>query len=264
MNSRFFIILRTVLIVSVLFCGLLFMFQEKMIFFPKKLKKDYQFSFENFEEIWIEMDDGLLLHGLLFHAENPKGLIYYLKGNAGSVDSWGTVAKTYTDLNYDVLLLDYRGYGKSEGAISGEQQFLQDIQTVYVELNKKYNENEIIVLGYSIGTGAAANVAAKNNPKLLILQAPFYNMSDLMRRTYPIIPTFLLKYKFETNLYLKDYQGPIVIFHGKKDNLIHYSSSLKLQEDFKDQITLIILEGQGHNGMTDNIDYRTSIAELLQ
>jgi pimeloyl-ACP methyl ester carboxylesterase len=73
-----------------------------------------------------------------------------------------------------------------------------------------------------------------------------------------------LRYRFETNLYLKDYQGPIVIFHGKQDNLIHYSSSLKLQEDFKDQVTLIILEGQGHNGMTDNPDYKTRIAELLQ
>lgn len=248
----------------IIVCVLLFFFQEKLIFFPQKLEKDYKFSFEQkFEEIDIRTKDNKLLNGLLFKADSSKGLIFYLHGNAGSIDSWGTVAKTYTDLGYDVFILDYRGYGKSEGSIEGQSQFFQDIQTAYDEMKNRYTEVKIIILGYSLGTGPAAKVASVNNPKLLILQAPYYSLSDLMRQTYPIIPPFLLKYKFETDIYIKRCKMPIVIFHGDTDEVIYYGSSLKLQKEFKNKDTLITLAGQGHNGITDNSDYKTEIQKIL-
>ena len=211
----------------------------------------------------MNTDDGISLNGLLFKADSSKGLIFYLHGNAGSLSSWGNVAETYTDLNYDVFMLDYRGYGKSEGSISSQKQFYQDIQTVYNELKKKYFEENIIVLGYSIGTGLASKIASSNNPKLLILQAPFFSLTDMMQRTYPIIPTFILKYKFATNEYIKDCKMPIVIFHGNRDAVIYYGSSLKLKDQFRPQDTLITLRGQGHNGMTYNEEYKTEIERIL-
>lgn len=165
--------LKTIVVLYIIACGLLYVFQERLIFFPQKLDKNYQFSFNQmFEEINVNTEDGILLNGLLFRADSSKGLIFYLHGNAGSISSWGNVAETYTDLNYDVFMLDYRGYGKSEGSISSQKQFYQDIQTVYNELKKKYSEEDIIVLGYSIGTGLASKIASSNNPKLLVLQAP--------------------------------------------------------------------------------------------
>jgi len=75
------------------------------------------------------------------------------------------------------LLLDYRGYGKSEGTINGQEQIFRDVQTVYDSLKHSYQENKIIVLGYSIGSGPAAKLASTNNPKLLILQAPYYSFN---------------------------------------------------------------------------------------
>src|ERR1035437_9292247 len=119
---------------------------------------------------------------------------------------------------------------------------------------KLYSENKIIVLGYSIGTGLAAYLASTNNPKLLILQAPYLSLTDMMQHTFPVIPTFMLKYKFETDKYIKDCKMPIVIFHGDCDEVIYYGSSLKLKEQFKRQDTLITLIGQRHNGMTNNTD----------
>jgi len=253
-----------VLTLYVLVCGLLYLFQEKLIFFPQKLDRNFLFQFDQkFEEKNITVTDGTVLNGLLFKTENSKGLIFYLHGNAGSLQGWGQVAKTYTDLNYDVFMLDYRGYGKSEGSINGEEQMHQDVQTAYDELRKIYEEDKIIVLGYSIGTGLAARLATTNNPNLLILQAPFYSLTDLMRHHFPILPTFILKYKFETNSYLKGCKMPVVIFHGDKDEVIYYGSSLKLKELFKSQDTLITLPGQGHNGMTENPTYNTHIRQLL-
>lgn len=264
MKEILFNIVKIITGLYAIICVLLFFFQEKLIFFPEKLEKDFNFNFDqDFEEINIRTKDNKLLNSILFKADNSKGVIFYLHGNAGSLNSWGDAAKTYTDLKYDVFMLDYRGYGKSEGNISGQKQIFQDIQSVYDVLKTNYPEDEIIVLGYSIGSGLAAKVASANHPKLLILQAPYYSLTDLVRHTFPIIPTFLLKFKFETNKYLKDCKMPVVIFHGKEDEVIYYGSALKLKEEYEDQITLIPLIGQAHNGMTENPEYRMELRKVL-
>ena len=248
----------------ILLCGLLYFFQEKLIFFPQKLEKDHRFSFgQTFEEISIRTADGKLLNAIMFKADSSKGVIFYLHGNAGSLSTWGHVAKTYEYLNYDVFMLDYRGYGKSEGSIGGQEELFQDVQTAYDELKGRYAEDKIVVLGYSIGTGPAAHVASTNNPSLLILQAPYYSLTDMMRHTYSIIPTFILKYTFETNEFIKKCEMPIVIFHGDQDQVIYYGSSLKLKEEFGKQVRLITLRGQGHNGMTENPQYQMELERML-
>ena len=207
---------------------LLFLFQERLIWFPQKLDKNYQFNFDqNFEEVNIKTKDQKILNGLLFKADSSKGLIFYLHGNAGSLSSWGEVARAYTKLHYDVFMLDYRGFGKSEGTIGSQGQIFNDIQISYEAMLKAYSEKKIIVLGYSIGTGLAAKLASTNNPKLLILQAPYYSLTDMMEHLFPVLPTFMLKYKF------------------------------------KKQDTLITLLGQGHNGMTNNSNYEIELQKIL-
>jgi pimeloyl-ACP methyl ester carboxylesterase len=260
-------VIKALIVIGVLYivvCGLLYFIQEKLIFYPQVLDQNYQFEFaQPFEELTIPTSDKSRLHGLLFKADSSKGLIFYLHGNGGALDSWGEVARTYTALHYDVFLLDYRGYGKSNGVIYSQKQFFDDVQTAYDSLKTRYAENKIIVLGYSIGTGAATRLASANNPRLLILQAPYYSLTDMMRHTYPIIPPFILKYKFETNNYIKACKMPVVIFHGDQDEVIYYGSSLMLKTLFKKQDTLITLPGQTHNGITDNTDYKRELQRIL-
>jgi pimeloyl-ACP methyl ester carboxylesterase len=264
MKKRIIKIATILISIYILICGLLYFFQEKLIFFPQKLDKNHQFQFgQKFEELNIKATDGKLIDGILFKAYSSKGLIFYLHGNAGSLSSWGQVAKTYTDLSYDIFIIDYRGYGKSEGKINGQNLLFEDNQTAYNELKKRYNEDKVIVLGYSIGTGLASRLASTNNPRLLILQAPYYNLTDMMKQQFSFIPTFILKYKFSTNEYLKDCKMPVVIFHGNSDEVIYYGSSLKLKEEFKKQDTLITLNRQGHNGMTDNEEYKKELTKIL-
>ena len=257
-------ILSVLVVIYIFACVVLYFFQESLIFFPEKLERDFNFSFaQKFEEFDIKTSDNKLLSGILFRSDSSKGLIFYLHGNAGSLNSWGEVAKTYTELNYDIFMLDYRGYGKSEGFIHSQNQLFLDLQTAYDEIRKRYREDKIIVLGYSIGSGLAAELAATNHPRLLILQAPYFSLTDMMEHNYPVVPSFLLKYKFETNKYLKDCKMPVVIFHGNADEVIYYHSSVKLKEYFKKSDTLITLNGQGHNGMTDNPEYRENIKIIL-
>lgn len=249
-----------------LFLVLVYFFQEKMIFLPQPLEKNYTFQFDvPFEERYIAMGDGKNLHALLFKSENSIGVVFFLHGNAGSLTGWGSVAETFTNLNYDVFMPDYRGYGKSEGTISSESQIHRDMQKLYEHLSKEYPENRIIVLGHSIGSGMAANLAVNNNPQLLILQAPYYSLPDLAENTPPlnIFPNFFFKYKFETGKKLQKIDVPVVVIHGDQDEVIYYGSSLKLQEKFKPGDTLITLQGYGHNDFLTSQNYRNKIQEIL-
>lgn len=248
----------------VILCGWLYFYQEKIIFIPEKLPKNFSYNFPNkFEELNIKMEDGKLLNGVLFKAEKSKGLIFYIHGNGGSVNSWAHISKTYTELGYDLFLLDFRGYGKSEGEITSEKQMFQDNQTVYNLFKKKYSEDNIVVLGYSIGTGMAAKLASDNAPKLLILQAPYYNLTEMMQRNFSFIPSIVLKYKFAINDYLKNRKMPVVLFHGTNDEVISFVNSKKLQQEFKKGDTLILLEGEIHNGITHNLEYLNALQQIL-
>ncbi len=251
-------------ILSILVCTSLYFFQEKMIFFPTKLNSDHSFKFSgNYEEVFITTKDKTKLNALLFKADSAKGVIFYLHGNGGCLESVGAIAKKYTDLNYDLFLLDYRGYGKSEGEIFSEQQFYSDVQESYDYVKTRYPEDKIVILGYSIGTGPAAMVASTNSPKLLILQAPYYSLVDMSHQRYPFAPEFLLKYRFETCAFVKNCKAPIVIFHGDHDNVIDHTASLELKKLCKPDDQLIILEGRGHGGFTDNPVYLEALGRLL-
>lgn len=245
----------------------MYFFQEKLIFLPHKLAPDYEFKFNSdFEEIWTTTKDGVRLNGLLFKVEpeKSKGLIFYLHGNAGNLAGWGEVAQFYNQLNYDVFLLDYRGYGKSEGRIKSQNQLIEDNQLVYERLKEWYSEDKITVLGYSIGTGMAAKLAADNQPKQLILQAPFYSLLDMKKERFNFVPNFLLRYTFPIHQYLQQTQSPVIIFHGNRDYVIPIESSLKLEKEFKPGDRYIVLDGAGHNGMTDNRDYQKHLTDILK
>ena len=248
----------------VLLCGVLYFKQESLLFLPIKLPADHAFHFPSaFEERWITVDDGTRLNSLLFRVPNSKGLVFYLHGNSGALDSWGEAAAAYTDLGYDVFLLDYRGYGKSGGKIASQAQLLSDVQTAYQQLLPEYAEARTVILGYSVGTGPATWLAAQQHPKLLILQAPYFSMRDLATRLYPFVPGFLVRYPLPTNELIGQVSAPIVLFHGDQDEVIYHGSSVRLKELLKPTDQLVVLPGAGHGGMTDNPIYRRELAKLL-
>lgn len=247
-------------------CVALWFYQEKLIFHPHPLAADYVFNYPSkHEEISITSYDGTKLHGLLFKADTSKGLVFYLHGNAGALDTWGDIAPIYNKLGYDIFILDYRGFGKSQGHLHSEEQVYKDIQAAYDVLQQRYSEDSTVIIGYSIGSGLAAELAATNKPKQLILQAPYYSLTDLGEQLYPAItPHFLNRYKFETFKFIQQTKAPVAIFHGTKDNVIYYGSALKLKEHFKAGDTLFTLPGAGHGHLNENEDYQRELQHILR
>lgn len=249
-------------------CALLYFFQEKILFHPEAIPTTTHYSYEqDFTELFYEVEDDVKLNALLFQADSSsehRKLVFYLHGNAENLTTAGGIASTYTRKGYDCFVYDYRGYGKSDGVIDSEARLFADAQILYSKLKAEYNydEENITIVGYSIGTGMASWLAAKNKPKRLILQAPYFSMKDMMRTKYPIIHTSLLRYPLESNTYLKEAKCPVFIFHGDSDKVIPFSSSQKLKKQIP-SIDLTPLPGLGHTGFMENSSYQKKLTEIL-
>ena len=155
-----------------------------------------QFDFQDqFEELFLEAQDGAVINALHFKAEAPKGVILYFHGNAGDLSRWGNITSYFVEKRYDVLVMDYRTYGKSTGELS-EKALYDDALMCYSHLLKTYDENDIIIYGRSLGTGMATYMASVKNPKQLILETPYYSLVDIAKRRFPILPVSLfMKYR---------------------------------------------------------------------
>lgn len=243
---------------------LLYYFQEKLLFHPEVLTEDHAFTFPgDFEEVYIPVEKEINLHGVLFKAENTKGLVFYLHGNGGSVNGWGNIADTYLGSGYDVFIPDYRGYGKSDGNITSEEQIHGDVEKAYQLMQKQYDEKDIIIAGYSIGTGFAAKLAAGKNIKALLLQAPYYSMSGLVSEKMPYLPGFITRYKIDSYKFLERVTAPVYILHGTADRLIPFSHAQRLIRHAKPRDVLIPIEGGGHN-IKDREDFKNELRKILK
>ncbi len=257
-------IILTLLGLAVLIYGLLYFLQERLIFFPEKLPVDHQFSFrQHFEELWLEAEDGVKLHALLFQKAEPKGVVLFFHGNAGSLDSWGSLAPLFLENGYDVCFLDYRGYGKSQGKIKSESQLIADAQLAYDWVKKRYPDAPLVICGTSIGTGIATQIAAHNAADLLLLTSPYAGLQDLIREKFSIVPPFLIKYKLMSREFVNQVDCPIVVFHGQKDELIPPTHALALKEARED-IQLQIFPRAGHNDISSDPAYVEALTEVLQ
>lgn len=238
---------------------------QKQIFPGAKLAADYNFKFNvPFEELFILAKDDKKINALLFKSDSTKGLIFYLHGNNGALNKWGNIADAYTKLHYDVFILDYRGYGKSEGEITSEEQLYGDVQTCYDLIKARYPENHIIIMGYSMGTGPAAMLAAQNHPQKLILDAPYYSLPDAVKHLAPRIDTANFPFHFNTFQFLIKTTAPVIIFHGDADQVFYYGSSEKLKAYFKSGDQLITLKWAGHFDFEKNAYYVEQLKKNLQ
>lgn len=259
--------LEIVGIVALVFLGislLIHYLQEYAIFHPEKLGADFKYRFNsNFEEIYIPTTDGAIINALLFKKENSKGLVFYFKGNTKSIKGWGKFSRDFLSKDFDFFVFDYRGFGKSKGKRS-ERNFHKDGHTAYQWLVKNhYKEENIIIYGRSMGSGFAARVASRNNPKLLILDSPYYSLYHMAKRFLPIFPVMsIFNYHVRTDIFIRSIRCPIYIIHGTKDRLIPFRHSLLLAKlNSNVHVTRVI--GAGHNNLPNYTYYHNVIFEIL-
>ena len=259
--STVLIVLAIYLVISIV----LYYVQDYFLFRPEKLPEDFQFYYEHqeFEEYNIPTRDGANINGLRFKTNNPKGVVFYLKGNSRSIKGWGKFAVDFTRHGYDVIMVDYRGFGKSTGRRS-QKAIKRDMQVIYNKIKEKVEEKYIILYGRSLGSGFAAKLASMNNPRMLILDAPYYSLSRVAKKFIPFMPlSLLIKFPMPTYKWLKYVQCPIHIIHGTDDALIPYKTSVKLSKIKPELTTLHTVIGGGHKDLNTFPTYHQMLAEII-
>ncbi len=264
-KKKLFIIVFVILNIYGLLCGVLYFFQENLLFMPSILPQEHVFEMKHtFEEVNLIASDGSQLNGLHFRKDEPKGVVLYFHGNAGDLKGWGKVTEPFIELGYSVIIMDYRGYGKSTGKRS--QELLYDDAKLWFNYTKQYyKESEITVFGRSLGTTFATYVSSISNPEKLILESPFYSIEDVAKSRFAFLPvSYLLHYKFSTNKYIDKVTCPIIIYHGTKDQVISYEQGKKLYDSFKSNSKkLITIPEGGHNNLASFKEYSQSIEQEL-
>jgi uncharacterized protein len=240
-----------------------YIFQDKIIFQADKLTPDYTFSFDQpFTEITIFARSGQTLNAIIFSTDsiNPKGTILYFHGNADNIQRWGQYAVDFTSLGYNVLMIDYSGYGKSTGEPS-EEVLYRDAEDTWQWAMRHLPVKNIIIYGRSLGTAVASQLASRHQPKQLILETPFYQLKqDHLKFLFP----FGLKYQFANYKYLPEIKCPIAIFQGTNDRIVYYKSAAKLKPLLKAGDKFITIDQGSHKNLRQFEQYHRELARALK
>ena len=244
--------------------------QESLLFFPDPLPATYKLA--DAPDIHEHMVDvpGARLSVLQLKLPNPKGVVFYLHGNGGNLASWFTNADFYRQANFDLVMLDYRGYGKSSGRIESLAQLRGDVRTVWNRFATAYRDKRIVVFGRSLGTGLAADLSSQlkvegRQADLTVLVSPYASLRQLTAEFYPFVPSLLLRYPLDNTEHLPKVGGPIYLLHGERDELIKVTHARQLHA-LVPAARLLVVPEAGHNDIHEFDGYlkplRAALAQL--
>ncbi len=243
-----------------------FFLQHKLLFFPSHVEKNYQYNLTpGDKEVFITTEDGNSINGILYQRPGNKNVILYFHGNGGSLDLWQTASEEILALNCDLLIIDYRGYGKSTGSFS-EKGFYDDAHSAYrFLLQNGYSPDQIIVCGRSLGSGVAAQLAHTEKVKALILQSPYTSLPDVAAEKMPyLLPRLLISYQLNTLKIAPDLKVPVLILHGTNDEVIPSSHGQKIYDAVKAPRKLVLIKGAGHNDLDHYSQHAKAADEFIK
>jgi len=263
---RLLIVISSLVFVYLLGFGLLYLVQERFIFLDDELPQDYQFEYDvPFEEFNLEGEKEGRLNALHFTVDQPKGVILYFHGNRGNLTRWGEIVVPFTQFGYDVLVMDYRGFGKSTGK-RNQSLLISDAQLFFDWCKERYGREGIVLYGRSLGTGLAAYLAGRFEVDQVILETPYYSLAEAAQRFYPIYPSRLaLRYNFKSYKYLETATSPITIIHGTEDSVVPYEQGKALSEHLKGQkVNMVTIEGGEHRNLATFDVFWDKISQALK
>ena len=255
-------ILLSLLLLYAVAVALLWWRQEALLFCPQPLAQNHRFELApDVQETWVDVP-GARLHALHLRLPQPRGVVFFLHGNAGSLQTWFVNVGYYRRLNLDLFMLDYRGYGKSSGRIESEAQLMTDVRAAWAQIAPQYAGKQRVFYGRSLGTGLAAELAAEVQPELTVLVSPYTSMAALAAEKYPWVPGAALRYPLRTDLALARVKGPVLLAHGGQDTLIQPAHSQRLLLA-QPRAEVLWVPAAGHGDIQDHAVYLDGLAAVL-
>ena len=243
--------------------GALWVGQERLLFKPVPLPPEVRLSDEpDVSERVVEVP-GARLSVLELRLPDPKGVVFFLHGNSANLKEWFIDGSLYRRANLDLVMMDYRGFGKSTGRIESEAQLHDDVEAVWQSIAARYRGKRVVAYGRSLGTGLAAAWAAEHQPDLTILVSPYSSMRDLAALHYPWVPGAVVRYPLRSDEAVQRIRSPLLLVHGDQDRLIPLAHSQALAARANDA-RVVVITGAGHADVHRFDAYQTAVLGALR
>jgi pimeloyl-ACP methyl ester carboxylesterase len=269
--------LRTLLAALIFMAGLLFIgiewIEEALTFHPERWRPGEVWTLpQGGEDVWLTTADGVRLHGWFVssYVEPSAATVIFFHGNGGNISYLGWLGEALATRGFDVLLFDYRGYGRSEGPLMGEQGIYSDADAAcdYVLKERGVRPEKLVLYGQSLGTTAVVDVASRRQVGAIILESGLSSAADMAASMFPWVPRRLHsvgKNRFESARKLSGVHCPVLVAHGDPDPTIPTEQGRKLYLAANEPKKLIIIPGAGHGVASFGGDrYLDAVAEFIR
>ncbi len=248
--------------------GVMFLLQPGMLFYPlAHLETNPGDWGLDFEDVTLTADDGVELHGWFIPRPGAQRVLLFFHGNAGNISHRADSIRIFHRLGLDVLILDYRGYGKSQGSPS-EQGLYRDARAAWdwLTTERGYAPGDVVIFGRSLGAAVAAHLASETDPGGLILESGFSSAREASRAIFPLLSWLVLnRYDFDSARALRTVDSPVLVLHSPDDEIIPYALGRKLFEAAREPKQFVTLRG-GHNDgfLVSQPDYERALEAFLR
>lgn len=235
-----------------LLCFYLFLMQSRILYYPNLPGRELQASPADigleYEPVSFVTNDNVRLHGWFVESKIDRGTLLFLHGNAGNISHRLDSLRIFNHLGLSTLIIDYRGYGQSEGKVTEEGTYLDaEAAWQYLTGTRGIDPQRIIVFGRSLGGAVAANLVAKHPAAGLIMESVFTSVPDMAAKLYPVFPVRLLcRYQYNARQSLHSVSSPVLIIHSPDDEIIPYKNGQELFTSANEPKTFLKIRG-GHN-----------------
>ncbi|MHC5112044.1 MAG: alpha/beta hydrolase [Planctomycetota bacterium] len=219
--------------IYILVCAAIALFQRHLVFFPSD---DYVGSPSDlgmeFEDVFLTTADGVRIHGWFVPRQDASHTMLMFHGNAGNITHRLVSIRELHRLGFNVLMIDYRGYGRSEGAPSEQGLYLDaDVALKHLVEDREIVPETIIFYGRSLGGAVSVELATRHRPAAMVLECTFTRLADVAQLHYPLLPVgLMLTHRFESIDRIDKVNCPVLIFHGSDDGLIPAALGRRLYE----------------------------------
>lgn len=229
-------------------------FENKFIFFPPRYPEGFPARGNypaDLEEVWISTEDGVRLNAWFRANPASSKVLLWLHGNATNIGRQMEELEAYSRLGINILALDYRGYGKSEGS-PDEAGVYRDAEAAYRYLTeqRRWVPENIIVYGHSLGGAVAVDLASRHPCGGLIVESSFTSVGEMARMMFhlPLIE-YLPRSRFDSLTKIARVRAPILVIHGTRDPTIPFSMGKRLFDAAPEPKWFLPVEGGEHNSI---------------
>jgi hypothetical protein len=201
------------------------------------------------EEVWIATEDGLRLNAWFLRAPSSPKVLLMFHGNAENIGHGLGRLRVLARLGVNVLALDYRGYGKSEGS-PDEAGIYRDAEAAYRYLTEvqRFQPKNLVVYGQSLGGAVAIDLASRHPCGGLIVESSFTSGREMARRAFRIpLLEYVVKSRFDSLPKIKSVRSPILIIHGTRDEVVPFAMGQRLYQAAPEPKAFLPVEGARHN-----------------